>query len=144
MLTGLAQGLFAAVGYRIAGVPEPAFFGAATAVASLLPGVGTMLVWVPAGIFLLATGHPGGGVLELIWERLVVVGVSDYVIRPRLVGRGGTMPAMLTFAALFGGVGGVRAGRPPGGALDHVGVLRRPRIFAQDAEERRALGERHA
>jgi|HubBroStandDraft_6_1064221.scaffolds.fasta_scaffold101825_2 predicted PurR-regulated permease PerM len=144
VLTGLAQGVFAALGYWLTGVPEAAFFGAATAVASLLPGVGTMLVWVPAGIFLIATGHPGRGVLELIWGALLVVGVSDYVIRPRLVGHGGSMPALLTFTALFGGVEvfGL-AGLVVGPLIMSVSfaVLR---IFAQEAGERRAHGERHA
>src|SRR6185312_12585969 len=40
--TGLAQGALAALGYFVTGVPEPAFFGAATAVASLIPAVGTV------------------------------------------------------------------------------------------------------
>lgn len=102
--TGLAQGALAAFGYFITGVPEAAFFGALTAVASLLPGVGTLLVWVPIGIFLIATGHPAMGVLQLVWGALVVVGASDYVIRPALVGRHSTMPALLTFTGLFGGV----------------------------------------
>jgi predicted PurR-regulated permease PerM len=132
------------VGYWITGVPEAAFLGAATAVASLVPGVGTLIVWVPAGIFLIATGHPVMGVLELVWGSLVVVGASDYVIRPRLVGGHGTMPPLLTFAALFGGVEvfGL-AGLIVGPLIMSVSfaVLK---IFAQDAEERRALGERHA
>ncbi len=144
VLTGLAQGLFASVGYWITGVPEPAFFGAATAVASLLPGVGTMLVWVPAAIFLFATGHPAMGVLQLCWGGLLVVGVSDYVIRPRLIGSGGEMPSLLTFAALFGGleVFGL-AGLVLGPLVMSVSfaVLR---IFAQEVAERRALGQRHA
>jgi predicted PurR-regulated permease PerM len=138
VVTGLAQGLLAAVGYAIAGVPEPAFFGAATAVASLLPAVGTLIVWVPAGIFLIATGHPGRGVLELIWGAVVVGGVCDYVIRPRLIGRGATMPSLLTFTALVGGaeIFGL-AGLIVGPLVMSVSfaVLR---IFAQDAEERRA------
>ena len=139
VVTGLAQGAFAAVGYWFTGVPEPAFFGAATAVMSLLPGVGTLVVWVPAGIYLIATGHPGMGVLELIWGTLVVVGVSDYVIRPRLVGGHGPMPALLTFAALFGGIE----------VFGLVGLIVGPlimsvsfavlRIFAQEARERRAV-----
>ena len=40
---------------------------------------------------------------ELAWGALVVVGFSDYVIRPRLVGDEG-MPAILTFLGLFGGL----------------------------------------
>ena len=144
VVTGLAQGAFAAIGYWITGVPEPAFFGAATAVLSLVPGVGTLIVWVPAGIFLLATGHLGMGVLELVWGSLVVVGASDYVIRPRLVGGHGTMPPLFTFAALFGGV---EVFGLPGlilGPLIMSVSFAILRIFAQDAEERRALGERHA
>ncbi len=103
VVTGLAQGVFAGFGYWMAGAPQPAFFGAATAVASLLPGVGTLLVWVPVGIFLAATGHPGKAALELTWCALTVVAISDYVIKPRLVGDEDT-PAILVYIALFGGV----------------------------------------
>lgn len=104
VLTGLAQGMLAGLGYWITRVPHPAFFGALTAVASLIPAVGTLLIWVPAGVYLMLTGHFTAGVVELIWGAVVVVGVSDYVIRPRLVGDPEGMPAVLTFVALFGGV----------------------------------------
>lgn len=144
VVTGLAQGAFAAIGYWITGVPEPAFFGAVTALMSLVPGVGTLIVWVPAGIFLLATGHPGLGVLELVWGGLVVVGASDYIIRPRLVGGHGTMPPLFTFAALFGGVEVFGLAGLIIGPLIMAVSFAILRIFAQDAEERRALGERHA
>jgi predicted PurR-regulated permease PerM len=144
VVTGLAQGAFAALGYWITGVPEAAFFGAATAVMSLVPGVGTLTVWVPAGIFLLATGHPGMGALELVWGGLVVVGASDYIIRPRLVGGHGTMPPLFTFAALFGGVEVFGLAGLILGPLIMAVSFAILRIFAQDAEERRALGERHA
>jgi predicted PurR-regulated permease PerM len=100
-------------------------------------------VWVPAGIFLLGTGHVGMGVLELCWGGLVVVGVSDYVIRPRLVGGHGTMPALLTFAALFGGVEVFGLEGLIVGPLIMSVSFAVLRIFAQDAEERRALRERH-
>jgi len=144
VVTGLAQGAFAAAGYWITGVPEAAFFGAATALMSLVPGVGTLTVWVPAGIFLLATGHPGMGALELVWGSLVVVGASDYIIRPRLVGGHGMMPALFTFAALFGGVEVFGLSGLILGPLIMSVSFAILRIFAQDAEERRALGERHA
>jgi predicted PurR-regulated permease PerM len=101
--TGVTQGALAAVGYWLTGVPRPIFFGIATAIASIVPAIGTLLVWVPIGIFLLASGHPGRAVVELAWGAIVVVGFSDYVIRPRLVGDE-AMPALLTFLALFGGL----------------------------------------
>jgi predicted PurR-regulated permease PerM len=104
VVTGLAQGALATLGYAISGMPKALFFGAATAVASLIPAVGSMLVWVPAGVVLLLTGHVLGGIVELMWGATFIVGVSDYVIRPRLVGGEAELPALVTFTALFGGV----------------------------------------
>lgn len=103
VVTGIAQGVFATIGFWMCGAPEPVFFGIATAVASLIPGLGTLLVWVPVGIFLMVTGHAAVGITELVWGAATVVGISDYVIRPRLVGDE-AIPTLITFIALFGGV----------------------------------------
>ena len=103
VVTGIAQGVLAGVGYALAGIPDAIFFGTVTAIASLIPAVGTLLVWVPAGVILIFTGHAGAGIFELIWGGLCVVGLSDYVIRPKLVGGDENTPALLTFAALLGG-----------------------------------------
>jgi predicted PurR-regulated permease PerM len=102
--TAIVQGTIAGVGYAIGGVPQPAFLGAVTAVASLVPVFGTLLVWVPAGLLLLVAGHPGRGVFELIWGSLAVVAFCDYVVRPRLVGGAVTTSTWMTFVALFGGI----------------------------------------
>ena len=103
LVTGLVQGTLATVGYWIAGLPYPLFFGALSALVSPIPGVGTMLVWVPAGIVLILLGHVGRGIVLLVWGVLVVTGIPDYVVRPRVVGHGDQTPALLTFIALFGG-----------------------------------------
>ena len=102
--SGFIQGLLATVGYWMAGLPRPAFFGAATAVLSLVPGLGTMLVWVPAGIVLIVLGRVGPGIFLLAWGVFVVTSLNDYVIRPRFVGRQGGLPPLAMFVALFGGV----------------------------------------
>lgn len=104
VIAGVVQGTLAGLGYWICGVPDPGFFGALTAVASLVPAVGTLLVWVPAGIYLIVTGRFGRGIGELVYGALAVVVVTDYVIRPRLVGGGKGVPAILTFVSLFGGI----------------------------------------
>jgi predicted PurR-regulated permease PerM len=104
VVTGLLQGLFAAVGYWITGAPQPVFFGALTAVASLVPAVGTLLVWIPMGILRMMTGHVASGLILLIYSALVVGVASDYFIRPRLVGSDKNVPVLLTFVSLFGGV----------------------------------------
>lgn len=139
--TGAAQGALAGLGYLVTQVPEPAFFGALTAVASLLPAVGTLLVWVPAGIYLLLTDHVALGVVQLIYGAVVVVGVSDYVVRPALIGGHGEVPTLLTLVALFGGVE----------AFGLIGLILGPvivalalallRIYGQEVEyARRAAG----
>ena len=104
IVTGLLQGAFAGFGYWVTGVPDPTFFGALTAIASLVPAVGTLLVWVPAGIYLILSGHLAMGIAELVWGTLVVGILTDYVIRPRLVGHSSGVPTVLTFVSLFGGV----------------------------------------
>ncbi len=104
VVTGLVQGLFASIVYLVTRVPDPAFFGALTAVASLVPGIGTLLVWAPIGIYLVVTGHVGLGILELVLAMIVVIIIPDYVIRPKLVGSEKGVPAVLTFVSLFGGV----------------------------------------
>ncbi|HEY3818657.1 MAG TPA: AI-2E family transporter [Polyangiaceae bacterium] len=102
--TALIQGILSGVGYWIGHVPEPALLGAITGVVSLVPAFGTLLVWVPAGIVLIATGHTASGVFVLVWGAIIVVLLCDYGVRPRLVGRGESMSMWLMFVALFGGI----------------------------------------
>jgi predicted PurR-regulated permease PerM len=104
LLTGLIQGLLAGIGYALGDAPEPALLAALTSLCSLVPVLGTMLVWVPLGVGLMLSGRVGAGIFELLWGALIVGVLSDYVIRPRLVGRGGQIPTLLTFISLFGGV----------------------------------------
>lgn len=104
ILTGLAQGLLAGVGYGMAGVSEAALLGALTAICSLIPAVGTLLVWIPVAVALLLSGRAAAAIFVIAWGALVVGILSDYVIRPRLVGGSGHVPTLVTFVSLFGGV----------------------------------------
>jgi predicted PurR-regulated permease PerM len=102
---GLLQGVIGAVGYWIVGLPQPLALGALTAIASLTPGLGTTIVWVPAGIALALLGHVAGGIFLILWGIVVLSGIPTYVVLPRLVGGGGdsSMPALFSFISLFGG-----------------------------------------
>jgi len=74
-------------------------------VCSLIPIVGPSIVWLPAAIYLFATGHVGSGVFMLIWCS-VVVGSADNIIRPWVIaGRVEIHPLVLLFA-LIGGASG--------------------------------------
>jgi predicted PurR-regulated permease PerM len=104
VLTAMVQGITAGIGYAICGVPHAVTWALLTALASLIPAIGTALVWIPIGLYLAFTGHSGLAAVELIWGTLVVVGISDYVIRPRLVGGHGQGHPLLMLIALLGGI----------------------------------------
>jgi predicted PurR-regulated permease PerM len=91
------------LGFGIAGLPSPLVFGAVGAVASLIPIVGTSLVWVPAVITLYAQGHPGWALFLLLWSLILVTG-SDNVIRPLVISGNSNASTLLVFIGLLGGV----------------------------------------
>lgn len=103
-LLSLYQGVSAGIGYWIFGVDSPIVWASLTGVASILPAVGTALVWVPVGVVLMATGHVGKGLGVLAWGGVVVVFIADYILRPKLVGTRIKMNDLLVFVAIFGGI----------------------------------------
>ncbi|TMA33471.1 MAG: AI-2E family transporter [Deltaproteobacteria bacterium] len=103
-LLSVYQGVSAGIGYWIFGVDSPMVWAALTGVASILPAVGTALIWVPVGIVMMATGHVYRGLGVLAWGGVVVVFIADYVLRPKLVGTRIKMNDLLVFIAIFGGI----------------------------------------
>jgi predicted PurR-regulated permease PerM len=79
-LLAICQGLFAALGYWIFGIPEPMFWGIMTGMFSLLPVIGSALIWLPAGIYLLSAGNTGQGIGVILYG-IVVIGLVDNVFR---------------------------------------------------------------
>jgi len=79
-------------------------WGTILALTSFIPVVGTMLVWIPAAMWLLGTGHVTRALLLTGWSLTVVMASNDYVIRPRLVGRDGNANPLLMLVGLIGGI----------------------------------------
>ncbi len=79
-LISVTHGLLAFAAYSIAGMKEAGFWAVITGFASIIPLVGTGLVWVPASVYLLATGNSWQGIFVIFWG-LIVLGSSDNVIR---------------------------------------------------------------
>jgi predicted PurR-regulated permease PerM len=100
--TALAQGVVAAIGLWIAGVPSPLLLGAATFVLSPVP-VGPPLVWGGAAIWLFTVDKIGWAVFIVIWGALVVSSIDNFV-KPLLISRGAAMPFVLVLLGVFGGV----------------------------------------
>lgn len=104
LVTALVQGTLLGIGFAIAGLPSPLVFGALGAVASLIPIVGTALVWIPAVISLFAQGQTGWAIFLGIWC-VVLVGGSDNVVRPLIISGRSNASTLLVFVGLLGGVG---------------------------------------
>lgn len=104
LVTALVQGSLVGIGFAIAGLPSPLVFGALGAVASLIPIVGTALVWVPAAISLVAQGQTGWAIFLIIWSVVLVAG-SDNVVRPLIISGSSKASTLLVFVGLLGGVG---------------------------------------
>ena len=67
LITALAQALAALIGYYIARVPHPVFFGALTFFTAMVPAVGAAVVCLVAALLLLITGHPYAALFLAIW-----------------------------------------------------------------------------
>ena len=76
----VAQGVCGYISYLIIGLPEAGFWAVITGFASIIPVVGTGLVWVPVTIYLFFTGHTWQGVFMLVWAA-AILGFVDNVIR---------------------------------------------------------------
>jgi predicted PurR-regulated permease PerM len=100
----LIQGAIASLGFAIFGVSTPLVWGALTAVASLVPAVGTGLTCVPIAIALMSSHRIGAGAGVLAWWLILVVGLCDYLLRPRLMRGRVRLPSLLVLIALFGGI----------------------------------------
>jgi predicted PurR-regulated permease PerM len=119
VLTAGVQALAALAGYFIAKVPYPIFFGAVTFFVALIPAIGAASVCLVTAGLLLATGHPMAALFLAIWG-VVVVGLSDNLVKPLLIRRGVELHGAVVFFSLLGGLG----------AFGTIGLLLGPLIIA--------------
>ena len=100
---GILQGGLAGLAFAVVGIQASAFWGTIMAVMSIIPGVGSALVWLPAAVILAAAGYYMKAAGLVLFCGLVV-GSADNFLRPRLVGKDTQMHDLLI---LFGTLGGI-------------------------------------
>jgi len=100
---GILQGSLAGAAFWVVGIPSAVFWGTMMAVLSIIPGIGTALVWAPAVIILAAGGNylKAGG-LALFCA--LIVGSIDNLLRPILVGKDTQMHELMIFFGTLGGI----------------------------------------
>jgi predicted PurR-regulated permease PerM len=103
LVIGIIQGALAGLGFRACGIEGAAFWGTLMTVLSIVPGIGSALVWIPGVIYLFIIGHTFAATLLLIWCT-AVVGTVDNVLRTILVGKDAQMPDLLILVGTLGGL----------------------------------------
>lgn len=103
LVVGIVQGTIGAVLFWSVGIPSPIVWGLVMMFFSLLPMMGTGLVWLPAAIIMFALGN--------VWQAVVIVAVGggvisiiDNFLRPKLVGKDTQMHPLIVFFATLGGI----------------------------------------
>ena len=100
---GILQGGLAGAALHFAGVPSALLWAVAMMFFSVIPGIGTAIVWLPAVVWLLVSGEVFAGLAVLAFNS-VVVGTVDNVLRPRLVGNDTQLHDLLIFFSTLGGL----------------------------------------
>ncbi|MGE8617425.1 MAG: AI-2E family transporter [Achromobacter spanius] len=96
-LIALGEGLVLGIAYWVAGVPSPVLLGVVTGFMALIPG-GAPLSFTLVSLYLVGSGHLVAGIALMVW------GIVDKTLRPRLVGGPVKLPFLPTFFGLVGGV----------------------------------------
>ncbi|HCB35683.1 MAG: hypothetical protein A2W52_00860 [Candidatus Taylorbacteria bacterium RIFCSPHIGHO2_02_49_25] len=96
------QGILAAIGFFIFGIPNPVLWGAVTSIAALIPAIGVAVVFVPAVIYLFITGGIPLAIGLLILG--VIVGSIDNILGPILYEKGLSMHPLFILLSVLGGI----------------------------------------
>ena len=99
--TAVVQGILTAFGLWLSGVPRPVLLGGIAGLLSVLP-IGAPVVWIPASLWLMGSGHLGWGIFLAVYGSGVITG-ADSLIRPWFISRGAQLPFLLTVLGVLGG-----------------------------------------
>lgn len=119
LLVAMIQGIVAGIGMTIFGVPGSLIWGALTAVAGLVPILGTAIVLIPAIVYLFFTGSTVAALGLLIWS-VVFVSMIDNLIGPYLIGGRTHLHSFLVLISVLGGLA----------AFGSIGAIAGPTILA--------------
>ncbi len=97
------QGVLVGAAFAVLQLPNPIVWGTVTAIASVLPLVGSALVWVPGSIVLFALGNVGQAAGLAIFGAVVVSNI-DNVMRPLVSKRVGNLHPLTTLLGAFAGI----------------------------------------
>ncbi len=103
IVVAVVQGMIGGVVFWIVGIEAALLWGVVMGFLSLVPAIGTGLIWVPVAIYLFATGQTWQGAV-LTGCGVLIIGMVDNVLRPLLVGKDTRMPDYVVLISTVGGI----------------------------------------
>ena len=103
VMVALAQGFLGYLTLLLIGINGALIWGAVMALLSIVPAVGTVLVWLPIAIVLFLNGEIMDASL-LIFSGVFIIGMIDNLLRPILIGKKTKMPDYLILLTTIGGI----------------------------------------
>lgn len=103
LLVAVVQGILSGIGLWVFGIPNPTLWGSISAVASLVPGLGTAVVFIPAVAYMYIAGNVPFAIGLLLWGALIV-GLVDNFLGPYLYSKGGDVHQLIMLFAVLGGL----------------------------------------
>jgi predicted PurR-regulated permease PerM len=99
----IVQGALGGLIFWLLGVHAPVLWAVVMGFLSLLPAVGSALVWLPVAIYLMIAGALWKGIMLLAYG-VLVIGLVDNILRPILVGKDTKMPDYVVLITTLGGM----------------------------------------
>jgi predicted PurR-regulated permease PerM len=103
LVIGVVQGALGGIAFAVAGIEGAIFWATVMMLFSLIPGIGTAIIWGPASLYLALDGRYGAAIGMFLWGALVISTV-DNVLRPMLVGKDVEMPDVMVLLGTLGGL----------------------------------------
>ncbi|WP_321392413.1 AI-2E family transporter [Emcibacter sp.] len=103
LIIGSIQGFLLGLAFWVCGIDAPVFWGLIVVLISAIPGIGSGIIWIPAAVYLVASGQYGYAAGLTFWG-ILIIGMVDNILRPRLVERDTKMPDLLVLVSTLGGL----------------------------------------
>lgn len=103
VVLALIQGALGGLAFWALGIPSPLLWALVMSMFATIPMLGTFVIWIPAAIYLAFQGQYGAAMALCLWGTLVI-GMSDNLLRPVLVGQRTQMHELLIFFSVLGGL----------------------------------------
>lgn len=103
IVVGVLQGVLTGIGLWLFGVPNVLILTILAILAAIIPVIGAWLVWLPASLYLLFSGHTGAGIGLFLYGAILVSWI-DNILRPYIVARKSNISTVVAVVGMLGGL----------------------------------------